>query len=62
MAKPFPQVISLKSRKCPQCGSNEFGHPDVKPTEKAVEAACKTKDCDFKFELAWLGDHDSLTN
>ncbi len=56
MAKDYPEFVALKNRKCPQCGSKDFGHPDLKPLEAAVMAACKTKDCDFKLDLFWIGD------
>lgn len=62
MAKPFPEQIALKTRKCPQCGNDEFGHPDLKPDEMAVQAACKKEGCDFKLDLFWIGDNNAFTN
>lgn len=62
MAKPFPVQIVLKKRKCPRCGDETFGHPDLKPDDIAVQAACKKEGCDFKMDLFWIGDNAGFTN
>ncbi|MBI4425806.1 MAG: hypothetical protein HY554_18900 [Elusimicrobia bacterium] len=62
MAKAYPVQIVLKSRKCPQCGEKDFGHPDLKPKESSVQAACRNTGCDFRMDLFWIGDNNAWSN
>lgn len=62
MAKPYPEWVALKNRKCPQCGSTDFGHPDLVAKDSSVEAACREQGCGFKLELFWIGDRRVWSN
>ena len=61
MAKDYPERIVLKQHKCPSCGQ-QMGHPDLRASDIAIQAACKKEGCDFKLELFWLGDSNAWAN
>lgn len=54
MAKPYPEMISLKKSKCPSCG-----HPldpgELRQIESVVHVGCGGKGCSYSMELFWLG-------
>lgn len=62
MAKSYPEFVTLKNPKCPQCGSRDFGHPDLKASDSAVQAACRGEKCDYKLDLFWISDGDYWKN
>lgn len=61
MSKPYPEMIVLKRSRCPLCGA-ELGCPPLERVQGRVQALCPNGGCDFRTELFWLGDLETISN
>ena len=61
MSKPFPEAISLKREKCPECGDS-LRNPELRQEGKVIQAVCAKDGCGFSLDLFWLCDIEQRRN